>query len=185
MKVKVLDIPATGLDIDFQLGHDPLNGRLSANVLRPKDSVDSPAVLFSEDPTASIHLESDGLTALVRGTISGHFTTACSRCGEDTSPLHKAALEMALKPEAERQSLSEQGREEDLHFGFYQGEEIDCAELAEEFLVLSLPLVSLCDRYCKGLCVTCGTNLNRGKCECTKETLGDERFAVLRGLKIQ
>ena len=35
--------------------------------------------------------------------------------------------------------------------------------------VFELPLVPLCDEDCKGLCPTCGANLNEGPCGCEKE----------------
>jgi uncharacterized protein len=40
----------------------------------------------------------------------------------------------------------------------------------------------LCSDACKGLCPTCGTNLNRGTCDCTSEW-EDPRFAALRALQ--
>jgi uncharacterized protein len=39
----------------------------------------------------------------------------------------------------------------------------------------------LCDSECRGLCPVCGTNLNRGTCEC-KRDWDDPRFAVLKTL---
>ena len=35
-----------------------------------------------------------------------------------------------------------------------------------EQFVLTLPMKPLCSDDCKGLCPVCGTNLNRGTCDC-------------------
>ncbi len=52
--------------------------------------------------------------------------------------------------------------------------------LAEEDLVLNLPSKVLCQEDCKGLCPTCGKNLNDGPCDC-KEPV-DPRLAGLLDL---
>jgi uncharacterized protein len=49
----------------------------------------------------------------------------------------------------------------------------------QEQLYLSLPMKPLCQDACKGLCPSCGTNLNRGACDCSNQWI-DPRFAALR-----
>ena len=53
--------------------------------------------------------------------------------------------------------------------------------MGEQF-VLSLPMKPLCRHECKGLCAVCGTNLNRGACDC-KRDWEDPRLAPLKALK--
>lgn len=45
---------------------------------------------------------------------------------------------------------------------------LDMNELAVSDLLLQLPTKILCKDDCKGLCYTCGHNLNEGECECNK-----------------
>lgn len=52
-------------------------------------------------------------------------------------------------------------------------------ELVAEDLILSLPSKHLCRKDCRGLCPTCGKNLNEGLCGCHKETV-DPRLEALR-----
>jgi uncharacterized protein len=51
-----------------------------------------------------------------------------------------------------------------------------------EQFVLSLPMKPLCGDGCQGLCPVCGTNLNRGTCDC-KPVWEDPRLAALRELR--
>jgi uncharacterized protein len=50
-----------------------------------------------------------------------------------------------------------------------------------EQFYLAAPMKPLCDAACQGLCPACGTNLNRGTCECRRDWV-DPRFAVLKTL---
>ena len=53
--------------------------------------------------------------------------------------------------------------------------------MREQFY-LALPMKPLCGDDCKGLCPVCGTNLNRGTCDC-KRDWEDPRLAALKTLK--
>jgi uncharacterized protein len=52
--------------------------------------------------------------------------------------------------------------------------------MREQFY-LSLPMKPLCRADCRGLCPSCGTNLNRGACDC-RAGWEDTRFAALKAL---
>jgi uncharacterized protein len=39
-------------------------------------------------------------------------------------------------------------------------------ELIRQQVVMNLPIQILCDPVCRGLCPTCGANLNQGDCAC-------------------
>ena len=54
-------------------------------------------------------------------------------------------------------------------------------ELMHEQFVLALPMKPLCSENCKGLCPSCGTNLNKASCECAP-VWKDPRLAALEGL---
>jgi uncharacterized protein len=72
--------------------------------------------------------------------------------------------------------------EDDLTTAFYENDQIDLGLLMQEQFYLSLPMKPLCDNDCKGLCPTCGTNRNRGTCDCHTDW-EDPRLAVLKTLK--
>lgn len=53
--------------------------------------------------------------------------------------------------------------------------------LVEEDLILDQPSKVLCSEECRGLCPTCGKDLNEGACDCRHETV-DPRLAALQQL---
>lgn len=61
---------------------------------------------------------------------------------------------------------------------------VDLDDILRQQLFLSLPEKALCSVGCKGLCVTCGIDLNTAGCSCEQDK-GISPFAVLAGLKKQ
>jgi len=58
---------------------------------------------------------------------------------------------------------------------------INLAPLVREYMLLDIPIKPLCTPDCKGLCPTCGENLNEIQCGHQPETI-DPRLAVLKSL---
>lgn len=61
-------------------------------------------------------------------------------------------------------------------------DKIDLTEDVIDFANLALPMKKLCSDECKGLCVTCGTNLNHNNCSCADPEI-DSVWAPLLNLK--
>ncbi len=61
-----------------------------------------------------------------------------------------------------------------------EGDSIELDELMISAFILGLEPVVLCKEDCKGLCPSCGKNLNDGACGCGPEP--DPRLALLRQL---
>jgi uncharacterized protein len=59
---------------------------------------------------------------------------------------------------------------------------IDLESLVREFMLLEVPINSLCSPDCKGLCPMCGENLNSMFCDHSRSEV-DPRLAVLNSLK--
>jgi uncharacterized protein len=58
---------------------------------------------------------------------------------------------------------------------------IDIAEDVRQTAVLAVPLKLLCRDTCRGLCPTCGIDLNTGSCQCADSSV-DSRWDALRKL---
>ena len=58
---------------------------------------------------------------------------------------------------------------------------LDLDELLRSDILLELPYKFLCREECKGLCPSCGKNLNEGPCGCNLHQI-DPRLEVLRKL---
>jgi len=111
----------------------------------------------------------DGL--LATGTVCAPWTGECRRC---LSPVTgEVAVEFCeLFEDRPRDGESYQLRLDT----------IDLMPLAREAILLDLPLAPVCSPDCRGLCPTCGADLNPGPCQCAPDS-GDPRWAALDVLR--
>ena len=116
------------------------------------------------------------------GTVATTLELTCGRCLEPfTWPVNEA-FDLRYQPHAAGGEGERAIEEDDLTTAFYENDVIDLGHLMHEQFLLSMPMKPLCAATCRGLCPICGTNLNRGVCECNP-TWDDPRLAVLRNLK--
>ena len=112
---------------------------------------------------------SDGL--LATGTVEGSWEAPCRRCLKPAyGQLHVDFQELFEADPREGESYR-------LGHDF-----VDLEPLAHEALTLSLPLAPLCQEDCRGLCPTCGADLNLGDCDCPPAE-ADLRWAALDVLR--
>ena len=78
---------------------------------------------------------------------------------------------------------SEEAQEKDLDITYLSHDIIDLAEVVTEQLQLQVPFQPLCKEDCKGMCSQCGTDLNLGRCACSK-IKSSHPFSVLSDYKI-
>jgi uncharacterized protein len=117
------------------------------------------------------------------GTVRTTLELPCSRCLEPFRSPVDASFDLRYQPHALNTGSDEREIEEDdLSTAFYENDEIDLGQLMREQFYLSVPMKPLCQDDCRGLCPVCGTNLNRGTCECKRDWV-DPRLAVLKNLK--
>jgi uncharacterized protein len=120
----------------------------------------------------------------LRGKINASVEVRCDRCLAPVVLPVNADFDVTYVPqevlttEAEATEL----QEDDLTFATYEGDELDLEELAREQLFLALPARHLCREDCKGLCLTCGEDLNTQSCHCEQQET-DPRWAALAALK--
>lgn len=117
------------------------------------------------------------------GRVQTVLEMPCGRCLEPFTTPVDAAFDLRYQPRADMAAEAEQEvQDDDFSTAFYDGEEIDLRQLMREQFYLAVPMKPLCRENCRGLCVQCGTNLNRGTCDCAV-TWEDPRFAALKGLQ--
>lgn len=114
---------------------------------------------------------SDGL--LATGTVEGAWEGPCRRC---LRPV-QGDLRVGFQELFEAQPRD--GETYRLGHDF-----VDLEPLAREALTLDLPLAPLCEEDCRGLCPTCGADLNAGDCDCPPAA-GDPRWAALDALRVE
>lgn len=110
-----------------------------------------------------------GLRLLVRGELSGAVELACGRCAEGYRHAIREPVTLLLEPLPATAEVPEGGLEldaEDMSLGRYGGEELDFGPVLLEALLTGWPMQPRCSETCKGLCPSCGANLNVGRCSC-------------------
>ncbi len=117
------------------------------------------------------------------GRVRTVLELPCDRCLEPFTLPVDAAFDLRYQPHADNTGEGEREIEEDdLSTAFYDNQTIDLGQLMREQFYLSVPMKPLCREDCRGLCAICGTNLNRGACDCKREW-EDPRLAALKALK--
>jgi len=70
----------------------------------------------------------------------------------------------------------------DLDVVFFDEPVLPFEEIAREQVLIGIPMKPLCREECRGLCPTCGTDLNKGTCACAGKPI-DPRLEVLKNFK--
>lgn len=109
-------------------------------------------------------ISNTGDALLVTGTVSAEAVGSCARCLDE--------FRLDLEGEIEGYFLLDESHaapedmDDDEFDVLPEDHIIDLEPLIKAALILEFPLVPLCDEECKGLCATCGANLNEGPCGC-------------------
>jgi uncharacterized protein len=115
---------------------------------------------------------------LVQGNLLVQTPVECVRCLTPFDLLYEVALEELFVTGAYAQAS---GLSEEAPLMISEGGFIDLTPILREEGILAIPMQILCALDCKGLCPTCGQDLNQAACDCHTENL-DPRWAALRAL---
>jgi uncharacterized protein len=123
----------------------------------------------------------DGI--LIQGELSYDQTMTCNRCLEPVqTPVRESFDLLVVTPgEESAVALDLELEEADLDVVAVEGDELDTDPLVVEQIHLNVPMKPLCSEECKGLCPSCGSNLNEGPCACPADV--DPRWAALASLR--
>jgi uncharacterized protein len=127
--------------------------------------LDEPDVHFEHDVEYDFFAQIQGGALLVTGSLQTPATVRCSRCLK--------TFELPLR-------VGQFVFHQELH-----GEDfVDLTASIREDIILELPQRALCDEDCKGLCPTCGQDLNERPCRCASSR-GDLRWHALDQIKLK
>jgi uncharacterized protein len=101
--------------------------------------------------------------------VEADMTVRCDRCTAEFSQRLSIPVEATLKADPEEDDYEE--------LFPLEGDGVDVSDVLETCFILKTDQKFLCREDCKGLCDTCGKNLNDGPCGCGKQM--DPRMAVL------
>lgn len=142
--------------------------------------------VFTGPVTADITVERefDHLKAL--GRVQVPLVLTCGRCLATYPSSIDSTFRIIFRKESTRHSEVEDETElcdDDLIASTYSGDEIDLAHDIEEQVAMEIPLKPLCDEDCKGLCPSCGADLNTESCSCSREPV-NLKFSALKDFKV-
>ena len=134
---------------------------------------------------------------LLRAQFQTQVVGPCKRCLKDVPLALPVEFTLSLIPEAMAKGDAGVGAGdddqqadrvgsfalEDADEEIFDGRTIDLDPILKEQILLALPMSVVCSEECKGLCPSCGKDLNQGACGCGPQ-LGDPRLAVLKNIKL-
>ncbi len=171
MKVRVSDISENGIHLEtFE------NSEWLVNV--PELSNGDKNTKLTSRFDIDLQLNKVLREVTVSGNVAFSIEAPCSRCLKTVKLDLKPEVNLVLTPE---ESTGEE--DEDINHETYVGDEVDISDYIREQIAMSLPFKVVCSETCKGLCPSCGINLNDEKCECDSHKI-DPRLEVLKNLKI-
>ena len=118
----------------------------------------------------------------INGSLRTNVETMCSRCLEPARSELTKAFDLFFRQRDEHMFDEDDEielDEEDTKTAFFTGTQLAMGDILREQVLLALPMKALCKVDCKGLCPTCGTNLNSGSCNCPKEEFSPHIDALL------
>ncbi|MDR0905043.1 MAG: DUF177 domain-containing protein [Oscillospiraceae bacterium] len=124
------------------------------------------------EPRVSGEVRNSAGLLTLRADVTAEVKCVCDRC------LREFTREITGEITA---SLSEaESARDDPEYYFVEGTTLDPGEIIVTELILDAEQSTLCKEDCRGLCVSCGADLNEGDCACKPDI--DPRLAALANL---
>lgn len=128
-------------------------------------------------PTKEVEIDgtvtSDDEIVVMKAKIKAELELTCSRC------VDTFIYPIDIDIEERFTNNSEISESDDAVF--VKDDVLDISEIVESEIISTLPIKRLCSEDCKGLCQSCGANLNKETCTCENEDI-DFRLAGLKAL---
>jgi uncharacterized protein len=158
------------IDVDADLQDLVTDTELNQSPDRPRVSLTGPLRLM--------HV-TDGV--LVQGDLSAVVMMPCVRCLEPVKVPLSVTVEETFEPTIDViTGQSVRPEEKDRALWINEHHILDLQEVLRQNVLVAIPVHVVCRPDCRGLCVTCGKNLNEGDCDCKTEP--DPRWAALQEL---
>ena len=128
-----------------------------------------------------VHRTFDNFT--LNGRIRCCIKGECCRClNEVEQPLEVDLKLLFQRKQATDEELEAMAEEVEVEIISPGTQEVDLADRVHDAIVIELPVRVYCKEDCKGLCPSCGHDLNEGTCSCGDKE-ADPRWAALKGIE--
>ena len=121
------------------------------------------------DVTATAKNRASLVSLTIRACFS--YSRSCDRCSTDFTREMDMLFEHKLA-----QTLVDDGNDDYIETPDFK---LELDDIVISDILLSLPQKNICSEDCKGLCGSCGKNLNEGDCSCDKRQI-DPRLEILK-----
>src|SRR6266568_2592334 len=131
--------------------------------------------------TGHVRMRRTNQGLLVDGWVDLSLELSCNRCLKIfEQPMHITFEELFFPTVDVISGLPLPPIDEEEVFPIDAHHQVDLTEAIRQHVLLDLPMVTLCQEDCAGLCPQCGHDLNLSPCECKPEV--DTRLSVLEKL---
>ncbi|WP_263373316.1 YceD family protein [Granulicella aggregans] len=118
----------------------------------------------------------------LRADFSANFEVLCARCLDPVPVPLSGNFDLIFRPASADAVSGERAiTVDETEIGYYEESGLLLEDVVREQVLLSLPNRTLCTPDCKGLCPSCGQNLNSASCNCEKAS-ADPRWNALADL---
>ena len=150
------------VETEAELGFDAFVSKLGKFPIVSKSPI---SLIIENQGDRRVHIE---------GREDLEILIPCSRCLEEV----KTSLKLRFERELDLNKAEAQAVETLDEHNYLDGYNLDVDRLVHDEALLVWPERVLCREDCKGLCNTCGQNLNDGSCDCERTDL-DPRMAKI------
>jgi uncharacterized protein len=162
MKIIIPEIPKEGLDLTIE---EAIEFKTVCSPIK-----------------ASLRIEKHESEIIVQGDLTAEVRLLCSRCLTEFCRILSVPVHVVYHPVEElKRDEYHEIKAEELDLDFYSGEELELTDLLKEQIELNMPMKPLCSESCKGICPTCGKDLNIDICVCDIKK-PDPRFEAFKKL---
>lgn len=131
---------------------------------------------FSDPPRIRATIANAGEVIVVTGSVEASARLECSRCLEPFDFRLVGVIDAVISAADEAEQ-----RGEEQEWYPLEGESVDLLPAAQSALRVEVPFAPVHDEECRGICPTCGCDLNHDACTCEPQSGdSDNPFASLR-----
>lgn len=175
MWIKLNEIPDEGRDFELSEAHFELKEELRE-------------VLKGEPFRIGLFILPVGQAYQVKARVESNLPLTCSFCARDfKAPIRADFSDLLLTSEKRKLLISNPKMQasDDLSVTEIDGNQYNFGEAIREFIALQEPFQPSCKEDCKGLCFSCGADLNEETCDCPhKKSVPSSAFSVLKDIKL-
>lgn len=201
MLVKIEEIQEPGLELKQPIERKVLEGALS----------ESEGFSLVAPGTLEVSFRKVSGQVHVKGSFTAQVSCPCRRCTKDVKLEVPVAFslrmireqpkeeddeddEVPAKPSRKRRQQKDDDEQaleaasfelDEIDAEPFDGKTIDLDPIVREQVLLALPVTVLCREDCKGLCSTCGGDLNEQDCGHSAKKEIDVRLAKLKDIKLK